>query len=643
MVWAVGSRSLDPRTTERLPAAVLKTVLEGRYQLERKLGSGGMSTVYLARDLRFDTVERWCAVKEMVNSAQEVQTRRLNQENFQREANILASLNHPAIPKVFDFFSQESRSYLVMEFVEGTDLEEVWTRTRAPLSPNDVVNWALQICDVLEYLHGQSPPVIFRDVKPSNVMLTGQERVMLIDFGIAKVFRSGIRGTMIGTEGYAPPEQYRGIAEPNGDVYALGATMHHLLTGKDPRLEPPFTFHERPIRQFNADVSDALAAVIDRTLRYDAAERFESARELSRALANAHQGVVGGTLNLNSAFTSHGSRAASTPGATGSINTADGVRALWQFECEEEVRSSPRVGASLLYIGCYDHNLYALDASSGRFVWKFPSEGGISSTPLVTVDALYVGSEDNSLYALEPKSGNLLWRAVTRGPIRSSPRPHGDVIVIGSDDGCVYALRASDGVFVWRFQALQAVRSSALIVNDVAIIGCDDGHVYGVNMRDGRQRWKYNAGRFVISTPAYEDGMAIFGAGDSAVHAVDVRSGWSIWRVRTGGPIVSSPAIANGIVYVGSADGRLYALEARSGRTVWNTPVGSQIASSPCVSNDVVYFGSEDGKVHALDAKKGKPRWKFVTNGMITSSPLVHDGKLFIGSTDHRVYALPAA
>src|SRR5207302_6138618 len=237
--------------------------------------------------------ERWCAVKEMVNSAQEVQTRRLNQENFQREANILASLNHPAIPKVFDFFSQESRSYLVMEFVEGTDLEEVWTRTRAPLSPNDVLNWALQICDVLEYLHGQSPPVIFRDVKPSNVMLTGQERVMLIDFGIAKIFRSGTRGTMIGTEGYAPPEQYRGIAEPTGDVYALGATMHHLLTGKDPRLEPPFTFQERPVRLFNADVTDALAAVIERALRYDAAERFESTRELSRALANAHQPVVG--------------------------------------------------------------------------------------------------------------------------------------------------------------------------------------------------------------------------------------------------------------------------------------------------------------------------------------------------------------
>src|SRR5207248_4501013 len=125
---------------------------------------------------------------------------------------------------------------------------------------------------------------------------------------------SGIRGTMIGTEGYAPPEQYRGVADPAGDVYALGATMHHLLTGKDPRLEPPFTFHERPIRQFNAEVSEALAAAIDRALRYDATERFESARDFSRALANAHQGVARGTLNLNSAFASHDTHAAQAPG-----------------------------------------------------------------------------------------------------------------------------------------------------------------------------------------------------------------------------------------------------------------------------------------------------------------------------------------
>src|SRR5713101_2850782 len=138
----MGSRSLDPQATDRVAASVLKPVLQGRYQLERKLGSGGMSTVYLARDLRFGTIERWCAVKEMSNAALDTTTRRLNLENFQREANILASLNHSAIPKVFDFFSQDSKSYLVLEYIDGTDLEAVWSRTKGPLPVKDVVHWA---------------------------------------------------------------------------------------------------------------------------------------------------------------------------------------------------------------------------------------------------------------------------------------------------------------------------------------------------------------------------------------------------------------------------------------------------------------------------------------------------------------------
>ena len=620
----------------------MATVLEGRYQLERKIGSGGMSTVYLARDLRFDTVQRWCAVKEMINAAPDSNTRRLNLENFQREANILASLSHPSIPKVFDFFSQENKSYLVMEFVEGTDLEEVWARTRAPLGPNRVVSWAQQICDVLDYLHNQTPPVIFRDVKPSNVMLTRQQRIMLIDFGIAKIFRSGARGTMIGTEGYAPPEQYRGTAEPRGDVYALGATMHHLLTGKDPRLEAPFTFNERPIRQFNPEVSEALDAVISRALQYEASDRFESARAMGLALANAQPGPVTGSFPTHTGSGRFRAQTDTISASTAPIGTSETVRALWQFKCEDEVRSSPRVGAGLVYVGAYDNNLYALDAATGKFAWKYPTDGGISSTPLVTPEAVIVGSEDRWLYALSPKSGQLLWRTQTRGAIRSSPRLENELIVVGSDDGGVYGVRARDGSLVWRFQATQSVRSSALLLNEVAIIGCDDGHVYGINVRDGRQRWKYNAGRYVISTPAFDDGMAIFGAGDFAVHAVDVRSGWSIWRVRTEGPVISSPAVAGGIVYIGSADGHLYALEAKSGRTVWKTPVGSQIASSPCVGSDSVYFGCEDGSVYALNTKKGAPRWRFVTGGMITSSPTIHNAKLFVGSTDHHVYALPA-
>ena len=218
-------------TEDKLPAArtegtlPTKTILQERYEILAVQGIGGMGAVYQARDLRFGTVSRIIAVKEMMNTAPDPRLRQISVQNFEREANILASLSHPAIPKIFDFFSESSRSYLVLEFVDGQTLEEILGDRRKPFDQEEVLDWALQVCDVLAYLHSQKPPVIFRDMKPDNLMLRHDGRLMVIDFGIAKVFEQGQRGTMIGTEGYSPPEQYRGVADPRGDLYALGATL----------------------------------------------------------------------------------------------------------------------------------------------------------------------------------------------------------------------------------------------------------------------------------------------------------------------------------------------------------------------------------------------------------------------------------
>ena len=653
----------EPKVTlASKPGAAAKIVLQGRYQLERRLGSGGMSTVYLARDMRFGNVERWCAIKEILNTGVDSQTRRLNLENFVREANILASLTHPSIPKVYDFFGEDSRSYLVLEYVDGEDLDALWAKTKAPLAPREVVPWAIQVCDVLTYLHSQSPPIIFRDVKPSNIMLTSRRRIMLIDFGIAKVLQSTPKGTMIGTEGYAPPEQYRGTAEPRVDIYALGATLHHLLSGIDPRLEAPFTFHERTLSEANALVGPALEAVISQALAYEADQRFGTAQAMGLALARA-LGTTDRVLAATNqppaevqtasmaepAAASKGARQTTPVPAPVSapvsapvvVTGLEQVKEIWRFRCEDEVRSSPRIQDGILYVGSYDHNLYALDAASGKFSWKYPTEGGVASTPLVTPNAVYISSEDGNLYALEPHSGRFIWHVHTRAPIRASPRIADGIIVVGSDDAGVYAF-LEDQSLVWRFQASMAVRSSALLTGDSAVVGCDDGTLYCIQMRDARQRWKHNAGRFVISSPAVDDGLAIFGAGDSAVHAVDLRSGWPIWRVRTGGPVVSSPAGADGKAYIGSSDGKLYALETRSGKIAWQTDVGSQIASSPCTTADTVYFGSEDGHVHALDRQSGRRRWVFKTGGVVASSPIASGGRVYVGSSDCHVYCLPA-
>jgi serine/threonine protein kinase len=178
-------------------------ILQKRYEILKVLGAGGMGAVYLARDLRFTGVDRKCAIKELSNTASDPQLRRFAADRFKDEANLLVKLDHQGIPKVSDFFSESIHNYLVMDYVEGDDLENVLENTSGLLSEDTVLDWAIQVCDVLIYLHGQNPPIIFRDLKPSNIMLrTHSNKIALIDFGIAKaVEASQKKGTMIGTEG----------------------------------------------------------------------------------------------------------------------------------------------------------------------------------------------------------------------------------------------------------------------------------------------------------------------------------------------------------------------------------------------------------------------------------------------------------
>jgi outer membrane protein assembly factor BamB/tRNA A-37 threonylcarbamoyl transferase component Bud32 len=617
--------ALQPEGT--LPA---HTVLQERYEVLAVQGVGGMGAVYRARDLRFSAVTKIVAVKEMSNVAPDPRLRRIGIQNFEREANILASLSHPAVPKIFDYFSEANRSYLILEFIEGQNLEDLLEERRRPFSQEEVVEWALQVCDVLAYLHSHTPPVIFRDVKPDNLMLRHDGRLMVIDFGIAKVFEHGQRGTMIGTEGYSPPEQYRGVAEPRGDLYALGATIHHLLTARDPRLEPPFTFHERPIKLFNPDISPELEAVINTALAYDIEERFASAVDMAAALNKALPRSRRATAGLGTAGL-----------GTGVFAPPQEITPCWTFKCEDEVRSSPRIAEGVLYIGCYDNNLYALDARQGTFLWKFPTEGGIAATPCIHDDIVLIGSEDGKLYAISRRIEHAVWTCETQGRVRSSACIEYGHAFFGADNGILYAVNVLAGRVVWKFQSAGPIRSTPLAADEKVFFGSDDGYVYALDMRTGAVKWKYNTNRRVTSSPAVKDNLILIGSADGHLYGINARSGWPVWRFRTGGAVLSSPAVVSDMVYVGSADGCLYGVETSTGRQRWKYEAKGPITSSPACADEVVYVGSNDGVLHAVDARKGQRLWQYITQGPIPSSPLVLDGIVYVGSVDHNVYALP--
>jgi serine/threonine protein kinase len=277
-------------------------MLDGRYRISKMLGQGGMGRVYLANDTRL--ANRPVACKEMIIGDGIHEQKAV--DDFNREARVLASLSHPAIPQVIDYFGERGRHYLVMEFVAGGDLQghldKLGVGGRFPEAK--VVRWARQILDVLQFLHAQEPPIIYRDLKPGNIMIDQHGRAMLVDFGIARFLPpGGGRGTQIGSVGYAPPEQYLGKLEARSDLYSLAATMHHLLTGRDPQLEPPFSFP--PLKALAPQVSAQTEQVVMRALEKDVEKRPRSAREMRDLLPDPgadEAGLIGipGTISTGS-------------------------------------------------------------------------------------------------------------------------------------------------------------------------------------------------------------------------------------------------------------------------------------------------------------------------------------------------------
>jgi outer membrane protein assembly factor BamB/tRNA A-37 threonylcarbamoyl transferase component Bud32 len=601
------------------------TALAKRYSIEEVIGVGGMGSVYRARDLHFPNITKLVAVKEMLNTAPDPLVRQTVARNFEREANLLATLAHPSIPTVYDYFSDEDRSYLVLEFIHGQDLEAIINDTAGFLPEEQVLGWAMQLCDVLSFLHGHQPdPIIFRDMKPSNVMIDTAGDVKLVDFGIARTFQTGQRGTMIGTEGYSPPEQYRGEASPSADLYALGATIHHALTRRDPRLEPPFSFAERPLRKINPQISAELDAAITTALAYSPAERFSNAAAMKEALL----GVARKT----------GAQSQPRPVSTAPVG---GVKPIWSFKCEDEIRGAPLVAEGTVYIGCYDNNLYALNAGDGKFQWKYATDGGVVSRPAIYEGHIFFGSQDQRLHVVNGRSGKVVWTYFTEGPIHSSPRIAEGHVFIGSDDHHLHAVNVKTSRSAWSFDAGDKIRSTPMVANDLVYVGTENGELLAVDY-GGTLKWSHQAKRAITSSPTAASQAVFVSSLDGTVYCLDAREGWVIWRFRLGKGSVSSPVLADNLLIVGAADGVLYCMEIQTGREVWGFRTEHQISSSPAIYRDAVYCGSVDGHLYCLEYRTGRQRWKFDAQAAVTGSAVVFDDIVYLGATNHQMYALLA-
>jgi eukaryotic-like serine/threonine-protein kinase len=260
--------------------AAIGSVVEGKYEILKLIGQGGMSKVYLAMDKRLN--KQW-AVKEIEKNGRDKNNQVFIQSAID-EANMIKKLDHPSLPRIVDIIEHVNVIYVIMDYIEGEPLNKILEEYGA--QPQDlVIEWAKQLCEVLDYLHTCDPPIIYRDMKPANVMLKPDGNIKLIDFGIAREYKEqNLADTVsLGTKGYAAPEQFggKGQSDARTDVYCLGVTLYHLVTGQNP-CEPPYELY--PIRHWNPQLSGGLERIIQKCTQLNPDDRYQSCAELLYAL-----------------------------------------------------------------------------------------------------------------------------------------------------------------------------------------------------------------------------------------------------------------------------------------------------------------------------------------------------------------------
>lgn len=265
-------------------ATQIGTIIDGKYEILKQIGKGGMSVVYLAMDNRLN--KQW-AIKE-IKKTSNGKNNEVIVNSLIAEANLMKKLDHPSLPRIVDIIDNGKTLYVIMDYIEGESLDKILLEYGA--QPEElVISWGMQLCDALGYLHAQKPPIIYRDMKPANIMLKPEGNLKVIDFGIAREYKEQNLAdtTVLGTKGYAPPEQHGSRqTDARSDIYALGMTLHHLLTGVDPR---PADYMYLPVRQWKPELSEGIEEIINKCTALDPEDRYQNCDELMYDLQHPDQ------------------------------------------------------------------------------------------------------------------------------------------------------------------------------------------------------------------------------------------------------------------------------------------------------------------------------------------------------------------
>ena len=626
-----------------------------------------MGLIFRARDSRRG--QQPCVIKQLRLDPD------LDERLFQREAAFLAQLRHPHLPACWDAFSENGAHYLVSDLIEGLALQDV-IEQRGPASESDAVRWGIDLSDALVYLHSQQPPIIHRDIKPDNVIITPEGSAVLVDFGIARRYEAGRRDTMkMGTWGYLPPEQRAGRTEPRSDLYALGGTLYFALTGNDPQLLNivDISLHWRdgisfpPVRSANPQVSAEMETMLLRATRVAVEERYPSARAMLDDLRNlpvTSQAVTcphcqtGNPLAATRCHACGKSLTAQTasaqrqphpwPSFRGSAArsgvTEDALRPplkhAWSFQTQGAVDGSPIIQNGIIYVGSRDGHLYALDGQSQREVWRYNAGAALRSTPTLHGDTLFFGDDDGTMHAVQSTGGMGRWRVPLRGKIFASAAAGAGLIISATQAGRIVALSPSNGDIIWEHFDGSPFYASPAILSNLVIVANGSGQIKGLEVASGRPLWAFQASGQVRATPACQDGMALVAALDGSMTLLDSRTGERLWQRSLGTSMSASPVLTRGRAFAAGQEGAVFALSRTEGTHLWTTKTDGQIAASPVLCDTTLLVIDTDGRVTMIDAATGKVGAQLALGEAVFASPAISGAWCVVGTRQSSIFLL---
>lgn len=635
------------------------TLCGGRYTDVVPLSDrGGMGLIFRARDS--NRGNQPCVIKQLRPDPG------LDEALFQREAALLALLRHPHIPACWDAFSEQGTHFLVSDLIEGRALQDVIEQD-GNASESDVIRWGIHLCDALVYIHSQQPPIVHRDIKPDNVIITPEGNAVLVDFGIARRYEAGKQDTMkIGTWGYLPPEQKAGRTEPRSDLYALGGTLYFALTGNDPQLMNimDITLHWRkgvsfpPVRAANPLVSAELETILLQATRVAVEERYPSARAMlddlrqlsarqqtrpcpycqqPNPISAKHCGSCSKALIAQAAarltprpWSSFRGNAARTGVSETALQAP--LKQVWSFQAKGPIDGSPIISDGIIYAPSRDGHLYALDAQARQERWRYEAGAPLRSTPTLHGDTLFFGDDNGVMHAVQSAGGMARWRAALSGKIFAAGAAGAGLMICATQAGQVVALNPATGESVWEYTDGSPFFASPAILNHMVIVCSGPGQVKGLELVSGKLLWTFQAAGQIRATPACREHLALIAGLDGSVVALDTRTGERLWQRSLGSSISASPVLTRDCGFVAGQEGAIFAISRDSGNRLWTGSIAGQIAASPVLCDKTLLVISSDGVISFLDADTGKIGQQIALGAPVFASPAISGARCVVGT-----------